>query len=341
MDIINYQSLLEDIKSRIRSAQVKAALAVNSEMILLYWQIGKTIAERQVQEGWSSKVIPRLAIDLKNEFAELKGYSERNLSYMLRFANEYPDAAILQQVVAKLPWGHNILLFEKIKDQKTRFWYALQCIENGWSRDSLEIQIKSQLHQRQGKASSNFKNTLPKLQSELAQQSLKDPYVFDFLTLAVPFRERDIENQLVQHVSKFLLELGKGFALVGQQYHLQVSESDYYIDLLFYHIRLKCYVVIEIKNTKFKPEHTGKLNFYLSAVDSLVKMNEDNPTIGLLLCKERNSIEAEFALRDINKPMGISEYLIAQNLPEDLKSSLPTIEEIENQLNSIDDENKP
>jgi len=201
MELIKYQSLLDDIKARIRSAQVRAALAVNSEMILLYWQIGKTIAERQLQEGWSAKIIPRLANDLKNEFAELKGYSERNLSYMLRFANEYPDAAILQQAVAKLPWGHNILLFEKIKDQETRFWYARQCIENGWSRDSLEIHIKSHLHQRQGKAISNFKNTLPKPKSDLAQQALKDPYIFDFLTLAIPFRERDVENQLVQHES--------------------------------------------------------------------------------------------------------------------------------------------
>lgn len=340
MELIKYQSLLDDIKSRIRSAQVRAALSVNSEMILLYWQIGKTIANRQAQEGWSSKVIPRLAVDLKNEFSELKGYSERNLSYMLRFANEYSDAAILQQAVAKLPWGHNILLIEKLKDKEIRLWYAQQCIENQWSRDVLDFQIKSQLHQRKGKVISNFKNTLPQPQSDLAQQALKDPYIFDFLTLAVPFRERDVENQLVQHVSRFLLELGKGFALVGQQYHLQVSDNDYYIDLLFYHIRLKCYVVIEIKNTRFKPEHTGKLNFYLSAVDSLVKMNDDNPTIGLLLCKEKNSIEAEFAVRDINKPMGISEYLIAQNLPDDLKSSLPTIEEIENQLNLIDDEIK-
>ncbi len=257
MELIKYQSLLDDIKARIRSAQVRAALSVNSEMILLYWQIGKTIAERQLQEGWSAKVIPRLANDLKNEFAELKGYSERNLGYMLRFANEYPDVAILQQAVANLPWGHNILLIEKLKDKDIRLWYVQQCIENQWSRDVLDSQIKNQLHLRQGKAISNFRNTMPLPQSDLAQQALKDPYIFDFLTLAVPFRERDVENQLVQHVSRFLLELGKGFAL-----------------------------------------------------------------------------------RDINKPMGISEYLLPQNLPENLKSSLPTIEEIENQLNLIDDEIK-
>ena len=340
MEIKIYQSLLAEIKSSIRTAQVRATLSVNAEMILLYWQIGKMIADKQVQEGWSAKVIPRLATDLKNEFAELKGYSERNLSRMLTFYKEYAENLILPQPVAKLPWGHNILLIEKIKDQPTRFWYANQCLENNWSRDVLEMQIQNQLHLRQGKSTTNFKNTLPDQFSDLAIQALKDPYIFDFLTLAVPYREKDIENQLIIHVSKFLLELGKGFALVGQQYHLVVSDSDYYIDLLFYHTRLKCYVVIELKNTRFKPEYSGKLNFYLSAVDSLVKLPDDNPTIGLLLCKEKDSIEAEFALRDINKPMGISEYIIAQNLPENLKSSLPTIEEIENQLNLNNDEIK-
>lgn len=336
MEVLKYQSLLKDIKSAIHKARIKAILSVNTEMILLYWQTGKMIAERQMQEGWSSKVIPRLAIDLKNEFSDLKGYSERNLGYMLRFAMEYSDETILQQPVAKLPWGHNILLIEKIKDKETRFWYANQCVENQWSRDVLSNQIKNQLHTRHGKSVTNFSNTLSDTFSELAQQTLKDPYIFDFLTLDTEYREKDIENQLVEHVSKFLLELGKGFAFVGQQFHLKIAENDYYIDLLFYHIRLKCYVVIELKNTKFQPEYTGKLNFYLSAVDSLVKQEDDKPTIGLLLCKEKNSIEAEFALRDINKPMGISEYIIAQNLPENLKSSLPTIEEIENELNTDD-----
>lgn len=332
MQIISYQSLLNDIKSAIQQAQVRASLAVNAEMILLYWETGRMIADRQVQEGWSSKVIPRLANDLKNEFADLKGYSERNLGYMLRFANEYPDKSILQQLVAKLPWGHNILLMEKVKDIDTRIWYIHQCIENQWSRETLSSQIKNKLNERQGKAVSNFQKTLPLPVSDLAQQTLKDPYIFDFLTLDTEYREKDIEDQLVQHVSKFLLELGKGFAFVGQQYHLKVSQNDYYLDLLFYHTRLKCYVVIELKNRRFIPEYTGKLNFYLSAVDSLVKMPDDNPTIGLLLCKEKDSIEAEFALRDINKPIGVSEYIIAENLPDNLKSSLPTIEEIESEL---------
>ena len=332
MEIIPYHSLLQDIKLAIRQAQVRATFAVNAEMILLYWETGKMIAERQSQEGWSSKVIPNLAKDLKNEFTDLKGYSERNLGRMLAFYKEYSDKSILPQPVAKLPWGHNIILIEKEKDFKTRIWYAQQCIENQWSRDALANQIKNKLYDRQGKAISNFSNTLPEAFSALAQQTLKDPYIFDFLSLDTNYREKDIENQLIQHVSKFLLELGKGFAFVGQQFHLKLAENDYYLDLLFYHTRLKCYVVIELKNTKFQPEYTGKLNFYLSAVDSLVKMPDDNPTIGLLLCKEKNTIEAEFALRDINKPIGVSEYLIAENLPENLKSSLPTIDELENEF---------
>lgn len=338
MEITSYKSLLDDIKLAINNAQTRATFAINTEMILLYWETGKMIAERQAQKGWSSKVIPNLANDLKNEFADLRGYSERNMGYMLRFANEYPDQSILQQAVAKLPWGHNILLIEKLKDKETRLWYTQQCIENQWSREALSNQIKSKLHERKGKAISNFSNTLSNSFSALAQETLKDPYIFDFLTLDTEYKEKDIENQLIQHVSKFLLELGKGFAFVGQQYHLKLTENDYYLDLLFYHTRLKCYVVIELKNTKFKPEYTGKLNFYLSAVDSLVKMPDDNPTIGLLLCKEKNSIEAEFALRDINKPIGVSEYVIAENLPKNLRSSLPTIEEIEEQLNDRNDE---
>ncbi|QIW16605.1 hypothetical protein A4G20_09810 [Pasteurellaceae bacterium RH1A] len=332
MSLISYQSLLSEIKQTIQQARLTAMLAVNAEMILLYWQTGKIIAQRQDQEGWSAKVIPRLAQDLKSEFSDLKGYSERNLGRMLAFYKEYPDKSILPQAVAKLPWSHNILLMEKIKDRKTRFWYMQKCIDNGWSRDILATQIKHQLHLREGKAVSNFAQTLPPLVSDLAQQTLKDPYIFDFVSLDEPYRERDVENQLVAYVSKFLLELGKGFAFVGQQYHLKVANNDYYIDLLFYHIRLKCYVVIELKNTAFQPEFTGKLNYYLSAVDSLVKMPEDNPTIGLLLCKEKNNIDVEFALRNINSPIGVSEYLLTKQLPDNLKSSLPTIEEIETQL---------
>ena len=335
MEISIYKNLLTDIKQRILSAQLKAALSVNAEMIFLYWQIGDSIAQKQKEQGWSSGVIPQLAKDLKIEFPNSKGYSERNLSYMLRFAKEYQNVTILQQSVAKLPWGHNILLIEKIKDQKSRFWYVEKCIENNWSRDVLDLQIKSNLIERQGKSINNFDSTLPKPLSDLANQTLKDPYIFDFLTLDQDFREKDIEKQLTHHIAKFLLELGKGFSFLGNQYHLEVANQDYYLDLLFYHIKLKCYIVIELKNTKFKPEYTGKLNFYLSAVDSLIKEESENPTIGILLCKDKNNIEAEFALRDINKPIGISEIQFVEKLPDNLKSALPTIEEIENELKNF------
>ena len=335
MEISIYKNLLTDIKQRILSAQLKAALSVNAEMIFLYWQIGDSIAQKQKEQGWSSGVIPQLAKDLKIEFPNSKGYSERNLSYMLRFAKEYQNVTILQQSVAKLPWGHNILLIEKIKDQKSRFWYVEKCIENNWSRDVLDLQIKSNLIERQGKSINNFDSTLPKPLSDLASQTLKDPYIFDFLTLDQDFREKDVEKQLTNHITKFLLELGKGFSFLGNQYHLEVANQDYYLDLLFYHIKLKCYIVIELKNTKFKPEYTGKLNFYLSAVDSLIKEESENPTIGILLCKDKNNIEAEFALRDINKPIGISEIQFVEKLPDNLKSALPTIEEIENELKNF------
>lgn len=233
--------------------------------------------------------------------------------------------------------GHNILIFTKSKSIEEANFYIQKTIENNWSRDTLTLQIKTNLYVRNEKAVSNFKNTLPAPLSDLAQQTLKDPYIFDFLTLATDFKERDIEKQLVQHITKFLLELGKGFAFVGQQYHLEIAESEYYLDLLFYHTRLKCYVVIELKNTKFIPEYAGKLNFYLSAVDTLVKQPDDRPTIGILLCRDKNNIEAEFALRDINKPMGVSEFQITEMLPENLKSSLPTIEEIENELKGLEE----
>jgi predicted nuclease of restriction endonuclease-like (RecB) superfamily len=330
-----YKSLLGDIKQRILKAQVKAAQAVNSELIFLYWEIGKSIAEKQEQKGWSAGVIPNLAKDLKLEFPDVKGYSERNLGRMLAFFREYPDALILPQLVAKLPWGHNILLIEKIKQKDHRFWYAEQCLTNNWSRNTLDIQIKSNLFKRSGRSVNNFKSTLPEPLSDLAQQTLKDPYIFDFLSLDVQYRERDIEKQLINHIKQFLLELGKGFAFISNQFHLQVGDSDYYLDLLFYHTRLKCYVVIELKNTKFIPEYAGKLNFYLSAVDSLVKDTTDNPTIGILLCKDKSNIEVEFALRDMNKPMGVSELKLVEDLPENLKSNLPTIEEIETEFDKI------
>ena len=361
-----YKAWLIELKGKIRSTQIKAALAVNSTLIEFYWDLGKMISEKE--SVWGNKLIEQVAKDLKSEFPDMKGLSRRNLFNTQKFYNFYNQPivqqvvallqndieevkspisqqlvdqfkkdgckgdSIVQHLVAQIPWGHNILIFTKAKTVEIALFYVKQTIENQWSRETLKNQIGNRLHERHGKAISNFNKTLPASVTAIAQQTLKDPYIFDFLSIDTEYRERDIENQLVAHVQKFLLELGKGFAFIGQQYHLKVSDNDYYLDLLFYHTRLKCYVVIELKNTRFMPEYAGKLNFYLSAVDSLVKMPDDNPTIGLLLCKEKNSIEAEFALRDINKPIGISEYLIAENLPEDLKSSLPTIEEIEREV---------
>jgi predicted nuclease of restriction endonuclease-like (RecB) superfamily len=336
----SYTNWLIELKTKLRSAQSKAALAVNSLLIEFYWDLGKSIAEKE--NIWGSKLIEQVAKDLQAAFPEMKGLSSSNLKYCKRFyvfyQSQFSQQAvdqIGQQPVVQIPWGHNILIFSKSKTIKEASFYISETIENGWSRDALALQIKTQLYQRQGKAITNFKHTLPNPLSDLVQQTLKDPYVFDFLTLSKPFHERDIENQLIAHITKFLLELGKGFAFVGKQHHLEIGETDYYIDLLFYHIKLKCYVVIELKNTKFIPEYAGKLNFYLSAVDSLLKQEDDKPTIGMLLCRDKNNIETEFALRDINKPMGVSEFQLTEIVPDELKSSLPSIEEIENELKKI------
>lgn len=364
MDILKdntYRIWIEDIKNKIRSSQIKAAISVNKELILFYWELGEMINQKLSISNWGDKVLQNVSNDLKEEFPSMSGLSERNLKYCKYFYQFYSDeirqqavAQIkepiniknqqivdslyeneklkVQQLVAQIPWGHNILIFTKLKTLRETLFYVQKTIENNWSRNVLGLQIESGLFAREGKSISNFKITLPEPLSDLAQQTLKDPYIFDFLQLSEKYREKDVENQLIRHVSKFLLELGKGFAFVGQQYLLKIEDNEYYLDLLFYHTRLKCYIVVELKNTKFQPEFTGKLNFYLSAVDELVKMPEDNPTIGLLLCKEKNNIEAEFALRDINKPIGVSEYQIIKQLPQNLKSSLPTIEEIESQL---------
>lgn len=333
----NYSNWLAEVKAQLRSVQSKAVLAVNSVLIEFYWNLGKSIAEKE--NVWGSKLIEQVAKDLQEAFPDMKGLSIRNIKYMRQFYAFYLSqigqqavAQFVQNEVRQIPWGHNILIFTKSNTIEEAQFYILATIENGWSRDTLGWQIKTQLYQRQGKAISNFKNTLQNPMSDLVQQTLKDPYVFDFLTLSQPFHERDIEKQLVAKITKFLLELGKGFAFVGKQYQLEIGETDYYIDLLFYHTKLKCYVVIELKNTKFIPEYAGKLNFYLSAVDSLLKQENDNPTIGILLCRDKNNIETEFALRDINKPMGVSEFQLTEIVPEELKSSLPSIEEIENEL---------
>ena len=369
----DYKHWLGDLKSRIRRCQIKAAVAVNNELLHLYWDLGRDIAVRQMDSVWGSGFFAQLSKDLKTEFQDMTGFSATNLKYCKRFYlfysqarlirsqtdSELPDenhqvgnglpVPIRQQLVDELenslvfqiPWGHHVAIFTKCKSVEEAMFYVRQTVENGWSRDVLGLQLKSQLYHRQGKAISNFAVTLPEPMSDLAQQTLKDPYVFDFFTMTAPYQERDIEEQIIRHLTRFMLELGKGFAFVGRQYHLEIADNDYYVDLLFYHIRLKCYIVVELKNTKFIPEYAGKLNFYLSAVDSLLKQEDDKPTIGILLCRDKNNIEAEFALRDIHKPIGVSEFSLIEQLPEDLKSSLPTAEEFEEELNRLQNEPAP
>lgn len=327
-----YIEWLKDIKERIRSARQKAALAANSEMLTLYWQIGRDILERQGAQGWGAKVVDRLAADLSREFPEMKGFSPSNLKYMRRFAEECPSCRFGQQSADQLPWFHIITLITKISSDEEREWYARAAIEYGWSRAVLVHQIESELYRRQGKAVTNFAEQLPSPQSELAQQTLKDPYLFDFLSVGKEAHERDIENALLEHMTRFLLELGAGFAYVGRQVHLEVGGDDFYLDLLFYHLKLRCYVIIELKAVAFKPEYAGKLNFYLSAVDATLRHESDNPSIGLILCKDKNRLVAEYALKDITKPVGISEYRLIESIPENLQGCLPSIEQIEAEL---------
>jgi len=331
-----YAALLASIKERIQIAQVRAALAVNQELVLLYWSIGKEIRARQSEEGWGKNIIPRLAKDLSAQFPQMKGLSPRNLGYMKAFAEAWPEGPILQQLVANLPWGHNVRLLDLVKNSEERVWYAKAAIENGWSRNILVIHIESGLYRRQGKALTNFQRTLPSPQSDLAQQLLKDPYNFDFLTLSSEAHEREIEAGLVEHIRKFLLELGVGFAFVGSQYPLEVAGQDYRIDLLFYHLKLRCFVVIELKGGDFKPEYAGKMNFYLAAVDDTLKHSTDQPSIGLILCKSKTEVVVEYALRGTTTPMGISEFTHLIKLPTEFKGVLPTIEEIEAELTSND-----
>lgn len=404
--LAGYAPFLGAVKNRIRAAQVKATLAANAELIHLYWDIGRAIAAMQEKEGWGAGVIPRLARDIANDMPEVKGFSERNIGHMIRFAHEYgarpilqqpaaklpaggsppivpqaaaqlddrtkgptplaqlppsqilPQAAvklasleigqtpsaqlansddltILQQLAAQLPWFHHVILMEKVKDLRTRLWYVRQTITHGWSRSILALQIKSEAHARAGKAVHNFHATLPPPQSDLAEQVLKDPYIFDFLTLAEPFRERELELALLDQVQKFLLELGQGFAFVGRQYHLDVGEDDFYLDLLFYHLRLRCFVVVDLKRGPFKAEYAGKMNFYCSVVDDRLRHADDQPTIGLILCQDKNRIVAEYALKGVRKAIGVSEYELTRALPKKFRSSLPTVEEMEAELTRL------
>lgn len=365
----SYKDWLIGLKGKIRSAQLKAAVTVNTELITLYWDLGKMITEKE--NVWGSKLIEQISKDLKEEFPDLQGLSTSNLKYCKRFYQFYqhpigqqpvdqlpkntkiadpivpqpvaqlqtsteliqqPIRQIWQQLVAQIPWGHNILIFSKSKDTAEALFYIQQTITNGWSRDILGSQLKSDLYARQGKAIHNFKNTLAEVTSDLAHQLIKDPYNFDFLTLTEHYKERELENALVGNITKFLLELGSGFAYVGKQVLLKVGDEEFFIDLLFYHLKLRAYVVIELKATDFKPEFAGKLSFYLSASNDLLKHPTDNPTIGLLICKNKNSIVAEYALANINHPIGVSEYELTKLFPDEFKSSLPTIEEIESEL---------
>lgn len=334
-DLIDYLAFLGSLKERIYSARQHALLSANAEQIRLYFDIGSEILQRQTQQGWGAKVINRLSTDLKMAFPEMKGFSSTNLKYMKVFAQECPDMQIGQQSADQLPWFHIVVLLTKIPDTKLRGWYALQAVQNNWVRDTLESQIKTQLHLRLGAAPSNFQKSLPELQAGIAQQILKDPYHLDFLGLTQEAAERDIENALVQHITKFLLELGAGFAFVARQYRLEVDGDEFFIDLLFYHIHLKCYVVIELKATAFKPEHAGQLNFYLAAVDAQLKTPEDKPTIGLLLCKTKKNLIVEYALSGMEKPMGVAEYQLLNALPSTLEPFLPSVEQLERGLATL------
>lgn len=346
----NYKNWFEEIKNQVRTAQTKVAIAANKELILFYWDLGQNIAEALKKQQWGNKTLETLSKDLSREFPDIKGFSVTNLRYMKLFyeyfstqelihhhaGDELPAEEIktiqrqfVGKFVAQIPWRHIVEIISKVKALDEVLFYIKKTIENNWSRDVLALQIKSALYHRIGKSVTNFETTLPAPMSDLAKQTLKDPYVFDFLQLAEDFNERDIEKQMLVHIEKFLLELGKGFAFIGRQFHLQVGNRDNYLDLLFYHTKLKCYIVIELKNTAFEPEYAGKLNYYLSAVDSFVKEETDNPTLGILLCRTKDNLEVEFALRDINKPIGVSQFELTNILPENLKSSLPTIDEIE------------
>lgn len=327
-----YLHWLADLKARIYATQQRAALAVNTELLQLYWQIGHEILTRQAEQGWGTKVVERLARDLRAEFPEMSGFSRTNLLYMRRFAEAWAHDEIVPQAVGHLPWGHNRVLLDKLEGREARLAYAQAAMQHGWSRNVLTMHIETRLLDRRGAALTNFDRALPSPQSDLARESLKDPYRLDFLGLGEEAHERDIEHALVSHVTEFLIELGAGFAFVGRQVHLQVGDEDFFVDLLFYHLRLRCYVVIELKAGKFKPEHIGQLGFYMTAVDAQVKDEVDGPTIGLLLCKSKDKVVAEYAMRDTTKPLGIAEYQLAESLPEPLQTSLPTIEQIEREL---------
>ncbi len=331
MNTPDYLSTIEQIKQEIRSAQYRATMHVNGDLLLLYHSIGQVI---NAHKSWGSKFIENLAKDIKLDFPWATGYSVRNLKYMAKFALTYPDREFVQTVSAQIPWSHNIAILDKVKDPEQRIWYIKKTAENSWSHSVLVHQIESGLYERQALAPkvSNFESRLPAPQSELALQAMKDPYIFDFIPFREDMVERDIEEALVRDVTKLLLELGTGFAFLGNQYHLNVGGDDFYIDLLFYNLNLRCYVVIELKTGEFKPEYAGQLNFYLSAVDGLLKKPEDAPSIGLLLCKSKNDLVAEYSLKDMSKPIGVSEYRVTSSLPAELEKELPSVEDLQKRI---------
>jgi len=333
LNLLEYKNWISELKSKIRAARRKVAYSINSQLLEMYWEIGKDISEKQEESKWGSKFIEQTAIELKHEFPEVKGFSRRNIYAIRQWYKFYSTKyQFVPQSVAQIPWGHNRLIITKIKNVEEAEFYCIETIKNGWDRDTLEIQIENKYYSRLGVADNNFKQTLPTEQSKLASEILKDPYNFDFLGLHDDALEIAIENELVKNITKFLLELGKGFAFLGRQFKIEISDNDYFMDLLFYHMELRCFIVIELKAGKFKPEFAGKLNFYLSAVDSQLKRQGDNPSIGILLCKKKDKIEVEYALRDMKKPMGITEYKLTDSIPESIKTKLPSIEELENEL---------
>lgn len=325
----DYAAFLAALKGRIETARVRVAVAVNQQLVELYWSIGREILSRQASHGWGARVIDRLAEDLRRAYPDMKGFSRRNLNYMRAFAEAWPELETVQQLVARLPWGHVTKLLEAVKDPEHRLWYAGQSLDQGWSRNVLSHQISTRLHERQGRAQTNFATTLPAPQSDLAQALIKDPYTFDFLSMGKDMSERELEKGLLDQLKALFLELGKGFAFVGSQYHLEVGGQDYYLDLLFYHLRLRCFVVVELKIEDFKPEFAGKMNFYLSAVDDQLRHENDAPSIGIILCQGKNAVVVEYALRDSARPMGVAEYRISEALPEALRGELPSADELQ------------
>ncbi|HSU12972.1 PDDEXK nuclease domain-containing protein [Longimicrobium sp.] len=331
----DYEQLLRDIKERISNAQLRAAVSVNRELILLYWEIGREILERQSRAKWGAKVIDRLAADLRAAFPEQTGFSPRNLKYMRKFAAAWTDITFVQQLVAQLPWGHQVVLLDRVDTPEHRVFYARRAAEHGWSRNVLLHQIDSGLVNRQGRAITNFDRTLPPERSDLARELLKSPYSLDFLTLHDAEREQSLERALIAHIRDFLVELGAGFAFVGQQKALRVGRSEYFLDLLFYHLGLRCFVVIELKVGMFEPEYAGKMSFYLAAVDDLMRREGDGPSLGIILCRDRDEVIVEYALRDMGRPIGVSTFDTGARLPDGIRDALPSVERLMAEVASV------